>query len=83
MIKLAIQKEEEENANSAPALNMKQVCSFIPSPSCCFGQVDKLARCHDIAHKIKELDGILDEITKEKDRYQFQLTNDLSLKVVE
>ena len=83
MIKLAIQKEEEKNANSAPVLKMKQVCSFIPSPSCCFDQVDKLARCHDIAHKIKELDGILDEITKEKDRYQFQLTNDLSPKVVE
>ncbi|KAK4542637.1 hypothetical protein RGQ29_033185 [Quercus rubra] len=33
--------------------------------------------------QIKELDGIIDEITKEKDRYQFQLTNDLSPKVVE
>ena len=83
LIKSAIQKEEEKNANSAPVLKMKQVCSFIPSPSCCFSQVDKLARRHDIAHKIKKLDGILDEITKEKDRYQFQLTNDLSPKVVE
>ena len=83
MIKLEIQKEEEKNANSAPVLKMKQVCFFIPSPSCCFDQVDKLARHHDIAHKIKELDGILDEITKENDRYQFQLTHDLSPKVVE
>ena len=60
LIKSAIQKKEEEkNADNAPALKMKkQVCSFIPSPSCCFGQVDKLARRHDIAHKIKELNGI-------------------------
>ncbi|XP_050273410.1 putative disease resistance protein RGA3 isoform X1 [Quercus robur] len=85
LIKSAIQKEEEEkNADNAPALKMKkQVCSFIPSPSCCFGQVDKLARRHDIAHKIKELNGILDEIVKEKDRYWFQSTNDPATIVVE
>ncbi|XP_050273419.1 putative disease resistance protein RGA3 isoform X3 [Quercus robur] len=83
LIKSAIQKEEEEkNADNAPALKMKkQVCSFIPSPSCCFGQVDKLARRHDIAHKIKELNGVLDEIAKEKDKYQ--LTNDPAPKVLE
>ena len=84
LIKSAIQKEEEEekNADSAPVLK-KQVCSFIPSSSCCFGQVDKLARRHDIAHKIKELNELLDEIAKEKDKYQFQSTNDPATKVVE
>ncbi|KAM4118787.1 hypothetical protein ACJW30_03G008300 [Castanea mollissima] len=81
LIKSAIQKEEEENADNAPVIKNKQVRSFIPSPSCCFGQVDKLARHHDIAHKIKELNGVLDEIAKEKDKYQ--LTNDPAPKVVE
>ena len=80
LIKSAIQKEEKENADNAPIIKKKQVCSFIPSPSCCFGQVDKptrrhdiahkikelnqLTRRHDIAHKIKELNEILDDITK-------------------
>ncbi|XP_050273294.1 putative disease resistance protein RGA3 [Quercus robur] len=81
MIKSAIQKKEE-NVDDAPVLK-KKVCSFIPSPSYCFCQVDKLVLRHDIAHKIKELNGILDEITKEKDRYQFQLTNDPTTKVLE
>ncbi|XP_065637476.1 putative disease resistance protein RGA3 isoform X1 [Quercus suber] len=84
LIKSAIQKEEEEkNADNAPVLKKKQVCSFIPSPSCCLGQVDKLARRHDIAHKIKELNEILDEIVKERNRYQFQSTNEPATKVVE
>ena len=85
MIKSAIQKKEEEkNADNAPALKMKkQVCSFIPSPSCCFGQVDKLARRHDIAHKIKELNEKLDDITKERERYGFEITNYPAPRVVE
>ncbi|KAM3752315.1 hypothetical protein ACB098_03G008600 [Castanea mollissima] len=73
LIKSAIQKGLEENADNAPVLK-KQVCSFIPSPSCCFGQVDKLTRRHDIAHKIKDLNGILDDITKERVSYGFELT---------
>ncbi|KAK4595277.1 hypothetical protein RGQ29_013637 [Quercus rubra] len=81
MIKSAIQKEEE-HADDTIVLK-KKVCSFIPSPSCCFRQVDKLVLRYDIAHKIKDLNGILDVIAKEKDRYQFQLTNDLTPTVVE
>jgi hypothetical protein len=57
----------------APA-KKKKVCSFIPSPSCCFRQVDKLVLRHDIAHKIKELNGKLDEIVTERVRYGFELT---------
>ncbi|KAL4636644.1 hypothetical protein ACB092_03G023700 [Castanea dentata] len=82
LIKSAIQKGLEENADNAPVLK-KQVCSFIPSPSCCFGQVDKLTRRHDIAHKIKELNGILDDITKERVSYGFELTNYPAFKVVD
>jgi hypothetical protein len=72
MIKSEIQKEEE-NAENAPVV-MKKVCSFIPSTSCCFRQVDKLVLRHDIAHKIKELNGKLDEIVRERGLYGFELT---------
>uniref|UniRef100_A0A2N9GXR5 NB-ARC domain-containing protein n=1 Tax=Fagus sylvatica TaxID=28930 RepID=A0A2N9GXR5_FAGSY len=66
-------KDEEENTENAHVLK-KKVCSFIPSPSCCFRQVDKLFLRHDIAHKIKELSGKLDEIVRERERYGFELT---------
>ena len=72
MIKSEIQKEEE-NAENAPVV-MKKVCSFIPSTSCCFHQVDKLVLRHDIGHKIKELNGKLDEIVRERGLYGFELT---------
>ncbi|XP_050274017.1 putative disease resistance protein RGA3 [Quercus robur] len=77
LIKSAIQKEEE---NTVPIVQKKKVCSFISSPSRCF---DKLARRHVIARKIKDLNEILDEISKEKDGYTFQLTNDAAPKIVE
>jgi signal recognition particle GTPase len=73
MIKLKIEKDEEENTENAHVVK-KKVCSFIPSPSCCFRQVDKLFLRHDIAHKIKELSGKLDEIVRERERYGFELT---------
>ena len=79
LIKSATQKEEKENAGNAPDIKKKQICSFIPSPSCCFSQVDKLARRHDITDKIKELNGVLNEIAKEKDKNQF--TNDPELRL--
>ena len=75
MIKLAIQKQNEY-ADNNHIVPKKKVCSFIPSSSCCFRQANKVFLRHDIAHKIKELNGRLDDIAKEKDRYQFHLTND-------
>uniref|UniRef100_A0A2N9HWD2 AAA+ ATPase domain-containing protein n=1 Tax=Fagus sylvatica TaxID=28930 RepID=A0A2N9HWD2_FAGSY len=74
MIKLKIEKDEEENTENAHVVK-KKVCSFIPSPSCCFHQVDKLFLRHDIAHKIKELSGKLDGIVRERERYGFELTS--------
>ena len=57
MIKLEIEKEEEhENDDNTFVLKKKKknkVCSFIPSPSRCFSQVNKLVLRHDIAHEIK------------------------------
>ena len=35
--------------------------------SCCLSQVGKLVLCHDIARKIKEMNGKLDKITGERD----------------
>ncbi|GMY34392.1 putative disease resistance protein RGA4, partial [Fagus crenata] len=65
MIKLEIEKGEEK-AENAPILKKKKVCSFIPSSSCCFRSVKKLGLRHDIAHKIKELSGEMDELFKER-----------------
>ena len=56
--------ETEEKAENAPILK-KKVCSFIPSSSCCLRQVKKLGLHHDIARKIKELSGNIDELFKE------------------
>ena len=72
MIKSEIQKEDENAENDLVV--KKKVCSFIPSPSCCFHHVDKLDLHHDIAHKIKELNGKLDEIVRERGVYGFELT---------
>uniref|UniRef100_A0A2N9IGI5 AAA+ ATPase domain-containing protein n=1 Tax=Fagus sylvatica TaxID=28930 RepID=A0A2N9IGI5_FAGSY len=72
MIKSEIEKEEEK-AGEAPILK-KKVCSFIPSSSCCLRQVKKLRLRHDIAHKIKELSGKIDELFKERVGYGFELS---------
>uniref|UniRef100_A0A2N9F1P4 NB-ARC domain-containing protein n=1 Tax=Fagus sylvatica TaxID=28930 RepID=A0A2N9F1P4_FAGSY len=73
MIKLEIEKDEEENAENAHVVK-KKVCSFIPSPPCCLRQVDKLVLRHDIAHKIKELNGKIGEIVRERRMSGFELT---------
>ena len=82
MIKLKIGKDEEENTENAHVVK-KKVCSFIPSPSCCFRQVDKLFLRHDIAHKIKELSGKLGVIVREREMYGFELTRGNASEVVE
>ena len=73
MIKLKIEKNEAEN-DPIVKKKKKMVCSFIPTPSCCFHQVDKLVLRHDIAHKIKKLNGKLDEIVRERRMYGFELS---------
>ena len=50
MVKLAIQKQAEEDADKAPPVRKKKVCSFTPAPSCCFRQAAKLQLHHDIAY---------------------------------
>ncbi|KAM3704495.1 hypothetical protein ACB098_03G007900 [Castanea mollissima] len=73
MIKIEIEREVEDG-NAKNDTDVKKECSFIPSPSCCFRQVNKLVMHHDIAHKIKQLNEILDKITKEREMYGFELT---------
>uniref|UniRef100_A0A2N9IBB8 AAA+ ATPase domain-containing protein n=1 Tax=Fagus sylvatica TaxID=28930 RepID=A0A2N9IBB8_FAGSY len=65
-------EKEEEKAEDTPILK-KKVCSFIPSSSCCLRKVKKLGLRHDIAHKIKELSGKIDELFKERVGYGFEL----------
>ena len=73
-IKSQIQKEGEKPADSKALTLKKKVCSFFPSPSCCFRQVDNLSLCHDIGYKIKELNETLDKILKDRMTYGFDLT---------
>jgi hypothetical protein len=78
MIKLEIEKGEEK-AENAPILKKKKVCSFIPFSSCCFRSVKKLGLRRDIAHKIKELSGEMDELFKERVGYGFELNRDIDV----
>ncbi|KAL4625958.1 hypothetical protein ACB092_05G061500 [Castanea dentata] len=68
MIKSEIEKQEKTESS---LILKKKVCSFIPSSSCCFRQFKKLGLRHDIAHKIKELSGNLDELHKESAGFGF------------
>nr|XP_023873951.1 putative disease resistance protein RGA3 [Quercus suber]XP_023873952.1 putative disease resistance protein RGA3 [Quercus suber]XP_023873953.1 putative disease resistance protein RGA3 [Quercus suber]XP_023873954.1 putative disease resistance protein RGA3 [Quercus suber]XP_023873955.1 putative disease resistance protein RGA3 [Quercus suber]XP_023873956.1 putative disease resistance protein RGA3 [Quercus suber]XP_023873957.1 putative disease resistance protein RGA3 [Quercus suber]XP_02387395 len=65
-IKAEIEKEEGKPADIAvPAVVKKKVCSFFPSPSCCFN----LPLRHDLGHKIKKLNEKLDEIFNDREKY--------------
>ncbi|XP_057978362.1 putative disease resistance protein RGA3 [Malania oleifera] len=63
-----LQLQLGEKAETAPNVPRKKVCCKIPSPGFCFSRV-VLRR--DIALKIKDINGRLDAISKEKDRYSF------------
>ena len=65
-IRAEIEKEEgKPAATNAPAVVKKKVCSFVPSPSCCF----KLPLRHDVGHMIRKLNEKLDMIVKDKATY--------------
>ncbi|XP_030964867.1 putative disease resistance protein RGA3 [Quercus lobata] len=62
-IRAEIEKEEGKPADTnAPAVVKKKVCSFVPSPSCCFN----LPLRHDVGHMIRKLNEKLDMIFKDK-----------------
>jgi hypothetical protein len=79
-IKSEIEKEgKSADSNATPAVKQKKVCSFLPSPSCCFRQAyNNLALRHDIGHKIKKLNETLDKIVKDK-VFGFDLTRQLEV----
>nr|XP_048328482.1 putative disease resistance protein RGA4 [Ziziphus jujuba var. spinosa] len=61
-------------------MTKKKVC--FPSPSCCFclNQLKQVGVRREIAHRIKELNETLDEISKEKNAYSLEKTNNASPK---
>ena len=73
MIKSEIEKQEK--AESSLVLK-KKVRSFIPFSWRCVRPFKKLGLRHDIAHKIKELSGNLDELHKESARFGIYLNRD-------
>ncbi|KAK4594993.1 hypothetical protein RGQ29_018648 [Quercus rubra] len=65
-IRAEIEKEEgKPAATNAPAVVKKKVCSFVPSPSCCFN----LPLRHDIGRMIRKLNEKLDMIVKDQKTY--------------
>ncbi|TQD86965.1 hypothetical protein C1H46_027479 [Malus baccata] len=72
------QVEEQEDLGGTTSLvtkkKMKAVCFSIPSSCFCFGQVRRVIRGREIAHKIKILNEDLDVIAKQGERYNFRFT---------
>ena len=65
-IRAEIEKEEgKPAATNAPAVVKKKVCSFVPSPSCCFN----LPLRHDVGRMIRKPNEKLDMIVKDKATY--------------
>ncbi|KAL5857103.1 hypothetical protein ACOSQ3_004561 [Xanthoceras sorbifolium] len=64
--KLKLQIERHQNQNAL--VLKKKVCSFLFSP--CFG-FRQVVLHHDIALKIKDINENLDDIVKDKERYNF------------
>ena len=71
MIRSEIEKEQPE----IPHRYQKKVCSIFFT-SCCFRRVHRLATRHDIAYKIKILNGMVDEIARLREGYGFTLVRD-------
>ncbi|KAL0009482.1 hypothetical protein SO802_010984 [Lithocarpus litseifolius] len=61
-IRAEIEKEGKPADTNAPAVLKKKVCSFVPSPSCCFN----LPLRHDVGHMIRKLNEKLEMIFKDK-----------------
>ncbi|KAK9214455.1 hypothetical protein WN944_006447 [Citrus x changshan-huyou] len=69
-LKLQIEGVDDDNA-LALAPYKKKVRSFFCALSNCFGSFKKLSLRHDIAVKIREINGKLDDIASQKDRFKF------------
>ncbi|PON47244.1 NB-ARC domain, LRR domain containing protein [Parasponia andersonii] len=68
ILKLQIKREAERDD---PIETNKKVCFSIPAAFSCFtSKVNRITLRHDIAHKIKDLNGKLDAIAAEKEKYK-------------
>ncbi|GAB2293379.1 hypothetical protein Dimus_027578 [Dionaea muscipula] len=64
--------DQNEAASSDREENKVCSSSCIPTPSSCFKPIKKVKSRHDIARRIEEINGRLDEINKLKDEYKLK-----------
>ncbi|XP_050159594.1 putative disease resistance protein RGA3 [Malus sylvestris] len=76
ILKQQVEKQEEHGGSTSLVTKkkMKAVCFSIPSSCFSFGQVRRVIRHHDIALEMKRLNEDLDEIAKQRERYNFRFT---------
>ncbi|XP_070682213.1 putative disease resistance protein RGA3 isoform X2 [Malus domestica] len=75
ILKQQVENEEEHGGSTSLVTKKKKkkaVCFSISSSCLCFGQVRRIILRHDIALKIKSLNENLDEIAKQRGRYNFR-----------
>ncbi|CAN6583384.1 unnamed protein product [Malus baccata var. baccata] len=76
ILKQEVEKQEEHGGNTSLVTEnkMKAVCFSIPSSCFCFGQISRANHHRDIARKIKSLNENLDVIAKQRETYNFRLS---------
>ncbi|POO02860.1 LRR domain containing protein [Trema orientale] len=73
ILKLKIEREAERDD---PIETNRKVCFSIHAAFSCFtSKVNRITLRHDIAHKIKDLNGKLDAIAVEKEKYKLNTIN--------
>ncbi|KAL9451399.1 hypothetical protein AB3S75_013043 [Citrus x aurantiifolia] len=63
--------DDDDDNDGAFVTLLTKVCSFLPAASNCFGGFKQLSLRHDIAVKIREISEKLDDIARQKDRFNF------------
>nr|XP_028962692.1 putative disease resistance protein RGA3 [Malus domestica] len=77
ILKQQVENEEEHGGSTSLVTKKKKkkaVCFSISSSCPCFRQVRRIILRHDIALKIKSLNENLDVIAKQRETYNFQIT---------
>ncbi|GAB2293419.1 hypothetical protein Dimus_027619 [Dionaea muscipula] len=66
--------DDVQNETASSDHKEKKVCfsSCIPTPCSCFKPIKKVKNRHDIARRIKEINGRLDHIANLKDKYKLE-----------
>ncbi|KAM1118439.1 hypothetical protein ACFX11_042828 [Malus domestica] len=72
ILRQQVEKQEREGENAPVPEKMKVILSVSVSPCCfCFGKAKELISRHDIASRIKDLNGRLTKIDEQSKRYGF------------